>query len=209
MKCLTLLIGLIPSFLYQRDKMMEFFLSPIDLIGITISTYSLLYGCLTPTNQLEGKKNKTGYFCQSGKNRDWKMKPIFQRKKATGGLWNNRKYQDGGWSREKPSHEQNLGIFSPTCHLLGRGGLEIKLIYIMKLPKNTKVQASESFWIDGHIHVLGNWCIPAWGQKVLLLDSSGPCWKNLIWLFICILYYMLYNNLVNVSNCFPEFCDTF
>lgn len=36
---------------------------------------------------------------------------------------------DGGWSAERPSHDQKLGLFSPTPHRLRRGeGLEMELV---------------------------------------------------------------------------------
>lgn len=71
----------------------------------------------------------------------------------------------------------------------------------------SKIWGSESFQVE-HIYLSGGrWTPATWEQK---LPCSGPFFTYLFtWLFICPLYCILYDTSVNISNCFPEFCEPF
>lgn len=87
-------------------------------------------------------------------------------------------------------------MFQPLFSGRG-GGSEIKLLinraYKMKPScKIPTVLSSESFQIGGHIYVPGEWCILGHKDRSSLTQEPSrfhPIYI-LIWLFICILYYI-------------------
>lgn len=70
--------------------------------------------------------------------------------------------------------------------------------YLMVSVETPKVQGLESLQVAEHLEVLGEFCAGE-GKKALCLFLI-PCPEYLfIWLLICILYYILYNKMVNLS----------
>ena len=107
--------------------------------------------------------------------------------------------------------------FCPIRHPLGRGeGLEMELIidhtYVMKpLKKSPKSEVWRRYG-------LVNTSTCQEGGPLQLRGDRSPCSPEssrthlmylIIWLFIRILYYILYNKRINLSKYFPEFCEPF
>ncbi|XP_032495295.1 T-complex protein 11-like protein 1 isoform X1 [Phocoena sinus] len=84
---------------------------------------------------------------------------------------------------------------------------------IRRIVEVPKVQGLESFWVAEHIRVVDGWCTPAPREQKLLPSGLSPT-SPYVWLLPTLHLYplsdpLLYNKLVNLSKCFPEFCELF
>ena len=103
---------------------------------------------------------------------------------------------DGGWSPEKPSHDEKLGLFSPSPSASPERGEEPEMELIIdhtcmrKPPRNPNGMGSGSFEAPGRM----TYPTPQ-GQKLPDLAFNN------------IIISISFNKLVNVSKCSPEFCE--
>ena len=126
-----------------------------------------------------------------------------------------------GWSPERPSHNQKLGIFSTTTHPPERGG-GYKQSGKLIMPTRGSCHENPN---STAFRELPGWATrPHWERDAPRLQENRrscplapprphPLYLY-IWLFIYILYgsssisfIISFNTLVNISKCFPEFCE--
>lgn len=121
---------------------------------------------------------------------------------------------DAGWSSEKPGHDNELGIFSPTSHFFREGKRAGNGVYWSCLreeaSRNPSSMGFESFPVGEHIYIPGGWQAPnPPGRGSCIWDPPRPLPMYLfIWLFTCIL---LSCPLISKRQTymFPEFCEPF
>ena len=121
---------------------------------------------------------------------------------------------DGTWPLERLSRIRSLELLvhPPSSEEGGEAGDSVNNQCYLCDKASIKISMlrwSEGCWVGEYIQVVGWWYTPnPRGKKPLCWDPSRPCLVCLfILLLICIIFYILYNETINVNKCFPEFCE--